>query len=141
MNSVVLIGRLTKEPEVKYITGENPIAVASFSIAVDRPSRQGQDKKTDFPRVIAYGNQAENCEKFLAKGLKVAIQGRLQTGSYTNKKGDTVYTTDVIAERVEFIDWKHKNNNAEESDNDTDTDKSDEIPEGFKEMKDEDIPF
>ena len=81
------------------------MAVATFTIAIDRPQRQGEAKQTDFPRVTVFGRQAETCEKYLKKGRLVAIQGRIQTGSYTNKNGDTVYTTDVVANRVEFIDW------------------------------------
>ncbi|MEI3515939.1 MAG: single-stranded DNA-binding protein [Clostridia bacterium] len=108
MNSVVLIGRLTRDPEVRYTGGQNNMAVATFSIAIDRPVKQGQEKKADFPRVTAFGRQAENCEKFLAKGRLVGVQGRIQTGSYTNKDGRTVYTTDVVADRVEFLEWSKK---------------------------------
>ena len=109
MNSVVLIGRLTRDPEVRYTGGQNNMAVATFSVAIDRPVKQGQEKKADFPRVTAFGRQAENCEKFLAKGRLVGVQGRIQTGSYTNKDGRTVYTTDVVADRVEFLEWGNKN--------------------------------
>ena len=80
MNNVVLIGRLTRDPEVKYFP-ENQMAVATFSVAIDRPTRAGQEKKTDFPRVTCFGKQAENCERYLAKGRLVGIQGRIQTGS------------------------------------------------------------
>ena len=104
MNSVALIGRLTKDPEVRYIS-ENQTAVASFTVAIDRPVKAGQEKKADFPRVTIFGKQAENCEKYLAKGRLVGVQGRIQTGSYTNKDGVTVYTTDVVADRVEFLEW------------------------------------
>jgi single-strand DNA-binding protein len=107
MNSVVLIGRLTKDPEVRY-TSSSQMAVATFTVAIDRPVRAGGDKQTDFPRVTVFGKQAENCEKYLAKGRLVGIQGRLQTGSYQNKDGVTVYTTDVVADRVEFLEWADK---------------------------------
>ena len=111
MNSVQLIGRLTKDPEVRYTSGSQ-MAVASFTIAIDRPTRQdGGEKQTDFPRITVFGRQAENCEKYLRKGLRVAIEGRIQTGSYQNRNGDTVYTTDVVANRVEFIDWADRQNN------------------------------
>lgn len=103
MNSVVLIGRLTRDPEVRYTSGSQ-MAVATFSIAIDRPIKQGEEKKTDFPRVTVFGKQAENCERFLKKGRLVGVQGRLQTGSYKDKDGKTVYTTDVVAERVEFLE-------------------------------------
>ena len=104
MNSVVLIGRLTRDPEVRYIS-ESQMAIATFTVAIDRPTRSGQEKKTDFPRVTVFGRQAENCEKFLTKGRLVGVQGRIQTGSYTNRDGATVYTTDVVADRVEFLEW------------------------------------
>lgn len=108
MNSVVLIGRLTRDPEVRYTSGSQ-MAVCTFSIAIDRPTRQGEEKKTDFPKVTVFGKQAENCERFLKKGRLVGVQGRLQTGSYTNKDGATVYTTDVVADRVEFLEWGDNN--------------------------------
>lgn len=104
MNSVVLIGRLTRDPEVRY-TASTQMAVATFTIAIDRPVRAGGEKQTDFPRITVFGKQAENCERFLAKGRLVGVQGRLQTGSYQNKDGITVYTTDVVADRVEFLEW------------------------------------
>lgn len=104
MNSVFLIGRLTRDPEVRY-TAATQMAVAAFTVAVDRPTRQGEERKADFPRVTVFGKQAENCEKYLTKGRLVAIEGRLQTGSYQNKDGATVYTTDVVANRVQFLEW------------------------------------
>lgn len=107
MNNVVLIGRLTKDPEMRYTSGSQ-MAVATLSIAIDRQVRQGEEKKTDYPRIIVFGKQAENCERFLAKGRLIGVQGRLQTGSYTNKDGVIVYTTDVVADRVEFLEWGDK---------------------------------
>ena len=104
MNSVFLIGRLTRDPEVRY-TAATQMAVATFTVEVDRPTRPGAEKQTDFPIVTVFGKQAENCEKYLAKGRLVAIEGRLQTGSYQNKDGATVYTTDVVANRVQFLEW------------------------------------
>lgn len=109
MNSVNLVGRLTKDPSFKAET-ENASAVATFSLAIDRPVGQGKEKQTDFPRVTVFGKRAENCEKFLKKGRLVAVQGSLQTGSYKNKDGVTVYTTDVIANNVEFLEWGDKDN-------------------------------
>ena len=109
MNSVELIGRLVRDPDVRYTSGSQ-MAVASFTIAIDRPQRQdGGERQTDFPRITVFGRQAETCEKYLKKGRLVAIQGRIQTGSYQNKNGETVYTTDVVANRVEFIDWGRQN--------------------------------
>jgi single-strand DNA-binding protein len=103
MNNVQLIGRLTRDPEVRYTA--SGMAVASFAVAIDRPTKQGEEKKADFPRITVFGRQAENCEKYLVKGRKVAIEGRIQTGSYQDKEGRTVYTTDVVANRVEFLKW------------------------------------
>lgn len=107
MNSVVLIGRLTKDPEVRY-GATNQMAIANFNLAIDRPVKQNGEKQTDFPRIIVFGKQAENVEKYVVKGMLVGIQGRIQTGSY-DKNGTTVYTTDVIADRVEFLEWRDKN--------------------------------
>ena len=105
MNSVDLIGRLVRDPEIRYTSGSQT-AVAVFTIAIDRPQRRdGGEKQTDFPRIIAFGRLAENCEKYTKKGSRVGVHGMIQTGSYTNKNGDTVYTTDVVASRVDFIDW------------------------------------
>jgi single-strand DNA-binding protein len=109
MNLVIVIGRLTKDPEVRY--SNTGIAIASFTVAVDRPVRQGEEKKADFPRVTVFGKQAENCEKYLTKGRKVAVEGRIQTGSYQDKDGRTVYTTDVVANRVEFLEWGDRQQN------------------------------
>ena len=103
MNSVALIGRLTRDPEIRY-TGDQ-MAIATFSIAIDRPPRRDGTKETDFPRITVFGRQAENWEKYLKKGRMVGVTGRIQTGSYTNKNGDKVYTTDIVADRVEFLEW------------------------------------
>lgn len=154
MNIVTLIGRLTKDPDVKHIPG-NQMVVATFNIAIDRPSKSGQDKKADFPRITVFGRQAENCEKFLSKGMRVGIQGRIQTGSYTNKDGQTVYTTDVVADRVEFLEWGDKqqsgdsqnrvsveqNNNSQQQMQQTSIGENIEIPEGFQAIQDDEIPF
>lgn len=128
MNSVILIGRLTRDPELRYTAGTQ-MAVATFTLAVDRPVRAGGEKQTDFPRVTVFGKSAENCERFLKKGRLCGVQGRLQTGSYI-KDGSTVYTTDVIADRVEFLEWGEKKP-AETPEDD--------VP-GFSAI-DEDIPF
>ena len=146
MNSVVLIGRLTRDPEVRYVS-ESQMAVATFTVAIDRPVRPGQEKKTDFPRVTVFGRQAENCEKYLAKGRLVAVQGRIQTGSYTNRDGATVYTTDVVADRVEFLEWADKDSKSEKSGGQSQQsssnydDRDNGIPEGFRAITDDDIPF
>lgn len=110
MNNVTLIGRLTKDPEIR----QGNTIVANFTLAIDRPARQGEEKKADFPRIVAFGKTAENCERFLAKGRLVGVQGRIQTGSYKDRDGRTVYTTDVIADRVEFLEWGDKPQNKQE---------------------------
>lgn len=102
MNSVALIGRLTRDPEVRWT--QDQMAIATFSIAIDRPPRKDGTRGTDFPRITVFGRQAENCEKYLKKGLLVGIVGRIQTGSY-EKDGQKIYTTDVVADRVEFLEW------------------------------------
>lgn len=111
MNSVELIGRPTKDPEVRYTSG-NQQAIATFTLAVDRDGKKDENgnKLADFPRITVFGKEAEICEKYLKKGKLTAVQGRLQTGSYTNKNGDKVYTTDVIANRVEFLEWGNEQN-------------------------------
>lgn len=142
MNSVVLIGRLTRDPEVRY-TGEQ-MAIASFSVAIDRPPRRDGTKETDFPRITVFGKQAENCEKFLAKGRLVAIQGRIQTGSYTNKNGDKVYTTDVVADRVEFLEWGDRKPGSSPDGGQSQGNKPKEtqaLPQGFEAIEDDDLPF
>lgn len=132
MNNVILIGRLVREPELRYTSGSQ-MAVCRFTLAIDRRVKQGEEKKADFPNIICFGKTAENCEKFLAKGRKVAVQGRLQTGSY-EKDGVKHYTTDVIADNVEFLEWGEKNGeSAKES-------HSGPVPDGFAAL-DEDIPF
>ncbi len=136
MNSVILIGRLTRDPEVRY-TASTQMAVATFTVAIDRPVRSGGEKQTDFPRITVFGKQAENCERFLAKGRLVGIQGRIQTGSYQNKDGMTVYTTDVVADRVEFLEFpKREENNVQ-------THEPQESAESFHEFQaiDEEVPF
>ena len=101
MNQVVLIGRLARDPELSYT--QNQTAKAVFTIAVDRPKRDGQDQGADFIRITVWGKTAENCDRYLSKGRQVCVQGRIQTGSYKDKNGQTVYTTDVVADRVEFL--------------------------------------
>ena len=100
MNSVQLIGRLTKDPEVRW-TAEG-LAIATFSVAIDRPPKKDGTHETDFPRITVFGRQAENCEKYIKKGSLVGINGRIQTGSY-EKDGQRIYTTDVVADRVGFL--------------------------------------
>lgn len=133
---MTLIGRLTRDPEVRY-TSQTQMAVARFSVAIDRPKKPGGEKQTDFPSVVVFGKTAENCERFLGKGRLVGIQGRIQTGSYTNKSGDKVYTTEVAASNVEFLDWGESDTQKKERRQAQEPD----VPDGFAAMEDEDIPF
>lgn len=102
MNKVSLIGRLTKDPETRFSTGENPIAVARYTLAVDRIKKD----EADFISVVAFGKAGEFADKYFKKGIKVAVSGRIQTGNYTNKDGKKVYTVDVVAEEQEFCEKK-----------------------------------
>ena len=107
MNKVILMGRLTRDPEVRYSQGESSTAVARYTLAVDRRfRREGSDQTADFIGCVAFGRQAEFAEKYLHQGTKIAITGRIQTGSYTNKDGQRVYTTDVVVEEQEFAESK-----------------------------------
>ena len=114
MNSVILIGRLARDPELSY-TPNTQSAVCRFTIAVDRPRRQGEDQGADFIRITVWGRQAETCDRYLSKGRQVAVMGRIQTGSYKNREGVTVYTTDVVADRVEFLGSGNGNGGQERS--------------------------
>lgn len=103
MNKVILIGRLVKEPEVRY-AGET--AVARYTLAVDRKYKKEGEPTADFINCVAFGKQGEFAEKYLNKGMKIAVTGRIQTGSYTNKDGQKVYTTDLVVEEYEFCESK-----------------------------------
>lgn len=100
MNKVILIGRLTRDAEVKY---SNDMAIAKFTVAVDR---RGKEKETDFISCVAFGKTGEFVEKYISKGMKVALEGRWQTGSYTNKEGQKIYTNDCVVEQIEFCESK-----------------------------------
>ena len=103
MNKVILMGRLTRDPEIRYSQGEQSTAVARYTIAVDRRFRRDGDQQTaDFINCVAFGRQGEFAEKYFRKGIKIAITGCIQTGSYTNKDGQRVYTTDVVVEEQEL---------------------------------------
>ncbi|MCR5094439.1 MAG: single-stranded DNA-binding protein [Lachnospiraceae bacterium] len=110
MNKVILMGRLTRDPDIRYSQGENASAVARYTLAVDRRfvRRDNPDAQTaDFIGCVAFGKAAEFAEKYLHKGTKIAITGRIQTGSYTNKEGAKIYTTDVVVEEQEFAESKN----------------------------------
>lgn len=104
MNSVQLIGRLTRDPEVRYTDGG--ASIARFSLAVDRRFKQENGADADFINIVSFGKTAEFIEKYFHKGMKIALNGRIQTGSYTDKDGKKIYTTDIVAENVEFCESK-----------------------------------
>lgn len=110
MNKVILMGRLTRDPEIRYTTGQQSTAIARYSLAVDRRYKQDGQQNTDFINIVAFGKGGEFAEKYLRKGMKVVVTGRIQTGSYTNQQGATVYTTDVVAEDQEFAESKNSQN-------------------------------
>ena len=113
MNKAILMGRLIRDPEVRYTQGENQLAIARFTLAVDRRfNRNGDENTADFIPCVSFGKTAEFAEKYFRKGTKVAVTGRIQTGSYTNKDGVKVYTTDVVVEEQEFAESKNSNGNS-----------------------------
>lgn len=110
MNKVILMGRLTRDAEVKYAQNGNGSAVGRFSLAVDRRfKREGDEQTADFINCVAFGKTAEFLERFGKKGVKFAVEGRIQTGSYVNKEGQRVYTTDVVVESMEFAESRQNN--------------------------------
>lgn len=106
MNKVILMGRLTRDPDVRYSQGEEPIAIARYTLAVDRRFHKDGEHAADFISCVAFRKQGEFAEKYLRQGTKIVITGRIQTGSYTNRDGQKVYTTDVVVEEQEFAESK-----------------------------------
>lgn len=144
MNKVILMGRLTRDPEVRYTQGENGMAVARYTLAVDRRQSRnsGEEQTADFISCVAFGKSGEFAEKYLHKGTKIAVTGRIQTGSYTNKDGQKVYTTDVVVEEHEFAESKASGDGGSSYSNGggratTDGDGFMNIPDGI----DEELPF
>ena len=149
MNNVVLIGRLTRDPELRYIPNSGT-AVSTFSLAVDkglsREKKQEMESRNqptaDFINIVVWGKMAENCANFLAKGRLVAVQGRIQTGSYEAKDGSRRYTTDVVANNVEFLEWGDSSNRGSSSSSGFDNqDTGFSGIEGFHPTDNDDIPF
>lgn len=112
MNKVILMGRLTRDPDVRYSTGENPLAIARYTLAVDRRFHKDGEATADFISCVVFGRAAEFAEKYFRQGLKITISGRIQTGSYTNREGQKVYTTEVVVEEQEFAESKSGDNGA-----------------------------
>lgn len=114
MNRFTGIGRLTKDPDVRYTAGEKPLCIARYTLACDRISKREGQPTADFISCVAMGSQGEFAEKYLRKGMKIAVEGRIQTGSYDDKDGKKVYTTDVYVERHEFVESRNNQQNASE---------------------------
>ena len=131
MNVAIIIGNLCKDPDLRYSTGEDRKAVCRFTVAVN--TGYGDNQRTSFLPVVCFGKQAENCDKFLRKGSKVSVRGLIQTGSYTNKEGQKVYTTEIVADNfgIEFL-TKAEN---------TGRQREEWPPEGFAGLEDDDIQF
>ena len=106
MNKVILMGRLTRDPEVRYSAGENSMAIARYTLAVDRRFKRDGEATADFISCVAFGRAAEFAEKYFRQGIRIIVSGRIQTGSYTNRDGNKVYTTDVVVEEQEFAESK-----------------------------------
>ena len=111
MNKVILMGRLTRDPEVRYSAGENALAIARYTLAVDRRFRRDGEATADFINCVSFGRTAEFAEKYYRQGLKIVVSGRIQTGSYTNRDGQKVYTTEVVVEEQEFAESKSASDN------------------------------
>lgn len=139
MNKVILMGRLTRDPEVRYSQGNTPTAIARYALAVDRKFKKDGEPTADFINCVAFGKSGEFAEKYLHQGMKIAVTGRIQTGNYTNKDGQKVYTTDVIVEEHEFCESKNGSSSGNTSGkNTTSSDKGFmNIPDGI----DAELPF
>lgn len=141
MNKVILMGRLTRDPEVRYSQGAEPMAVARYTLAVDRRGRRDENgQNADFISCVAFARNAEFAEKYFRKGTKIAITGRIQTGSYNDREGRKVYTTDVVIEDQEFAESKSSQNGGNTQAPPEQSDAGDgfmNIPDGI----DEDLPF
>jgi len=137
MNACHFIGRLSRDPEVRYSQGEKSTAIARFSLAVDRRFKRDGEPNADFINCVAFGKTGEFVEKYLKQGSKIALTSRVQTGSYTNKEGVKVYTTDFVVEEIEFAESKSSEGNSRPTLNQTQGDCSMNIPDGIE----EELPF
>ncbi len=140
MNKAILMGRLTRDPEIRYSQGENPVAVARFTLAVERRIKKDGEDNADFIRCVAFGKTAETIEKYVHQGKKIVIEGRIQTGSYTNQDGVKVYTTDIVVESMEFAESRRSEEagNAARSEPVTGGDGFMNVPDG---VEDDGLPF
>lgn len=146
MNKVILMGRLTRDPEVRYSQGDNATAIARFTLAVDRRIKRDNEASVDYINCVSFGRSAEFAEKYFHKGTKIVICGRIQTGSYTNKDGQKVYTTDIVIEEQDFAESKatsQQNNSGSVQDNSNSPQlqKPQPDPNEFMNVDDDDLPF
>lgn len=146
MNKVMLMGRLTRDPEVRYTQNENATCVARYALAVDRRFKREGEPTADFINCVAFGKAGEFAEKYLRKGIKIAVVGRIQTGSYTNKDGVKVYTTDIVVEEHEFAESKGSSDSGNGNGGNTSAPSSNrpEMSDGFMNIPDgidEELPF
>lgn len=136
MNKVILVGRLTRDPEIRYSQGENSMAVGRYTIAINRRVKPDQEQTADYIRCIVFGRSAEFSEKYFRQGMRIAVSGRIQTGSYVNKDGIKVYTTEVVVEEQEFAESKAEAEGRPQEST-TDADGFMNVPDGL----DEELPF
>lgn len=139
-----MVGRLTRDPEVRYIQGENPMAIARYTLAVDRRFRRDGEPTADFINCVVFGKSAEFTEKYFRQGLRVAISGRITTGSYTNRDGQKVYTTDIVVEEQEFAESKAESESNKTSNNHTQSSSQGTSNDGFLNVPDgidAELPF
>ena len=144
MNKVILMGRLTRDPEVRYSAGENSLAIARFTLAVDRRRNRDGEQSADFISCVAFGKAAEHAEKYYHKGIKIAVTGRIQTGSYTNKDGVKVYTTEVVVEEQEFAESKSASGQSSQNQTGQPTPNPETDADGFMSVPDgieDELPF
>lgn len=137
MNKANLLGRLTRDPEIRYSQGNDQMAIARYTLAVDRRFKRDGEQTADFISCVAFGKAAEFTEKYLKKGTKIAVTGRIQTGSYTNRDGQKVYTTDVVIEEQEFAESKAAASGEGEQQASCDPQGFMSIPDGIE----DDLPF
>ncbi len=147
MNKVILMGRLTRDPEMRYSQGDNATVIARFTLAVDRRIKKDNEASADYINCVSFGRSAEFAEKYFHKGTKIVIVGRIQTGSYTNKDGQKVYTTDIVIEEQDFAESKaaSQRNDSENTQNasgrQAQQPKPQPSPDGFMSAGDEELPF
>lgn len=138
MNKVILMGRLTRDPDVRYSTGENPLTIARYTLTVDRRFHKDGEATADFISCVVFGHAAEFAEKYFRQGLKITISGRIQTGSYTNREGQKVYTTEIVVEEQEFAEGKNAGSGSSHPQ------PAPSVPDGFMNIPDgiqEELPF